>query len=54
MILAHTVKGKGVSFAEGRLPIDWTSSQEELETAIRETRRRIRRLEAVCEGRCEV
>lgn len=49
MILAHTVKGKGVSFAEGKASYHyWTPSEEELETAIRETEAEIRRLEAVC------
>ena len=49
MILAHTVKGKGVSFAEGKASFHhWTPSGEELEAAVRETEAEIRRLEELC------
>ena len=49
MILARTVKSKGISFAEGKAAYHyWTPSGDELETAIRETEDAIKRLEAVC------
>ena len=49
MILARTVKSKGISFAEGKAAYHyWTPSGDELETAIRETEDAIKRLEDVC------
>lgn len=46
LIVAHTVKGKGVSFAENKAAYHyWTPGSEELEKAIQETEAAIVRLE---------
>ena len=49
LILAHTVKSKGLSFAEGKAGYHyWTPKDDELAQAIQETEAEIQRLEKIC------
>ena len=49
MILAHTVKSKGISFAEGKAGYHyWSPKDDELRKAIEETEAEIKRLEKIC------
>lgn len=49
MIIAHTVKSKGISFAENKMQYHyWSPGNDELEAAIKETCEEIARLEKIC------
>lgn len=53
-IIAHTVKSKGISFAENKAQYHfWTPKQEEFETAVREVEANIQRLEKEVQRLCQ-
>lgn len=46
VIVAHTVKGKGISFLENKASCHfWTPSKEELRSAITEVEEKIRKMQ---------
>lgn len=49
LVVAHTVKGKGISFEENKVSCHyWSPGEEELQRAIQEVEESIRQLEKLC------